>query len=126
MGAVHGLTNIIALLQQATITATGAQTGVDCQAINGEAIVIIGGSAVGGSASQTWKLRHCTTVDGTYADVSGGAFTVTSVADETAAWSKAITVNFDGLNQFITLYVTEGGTSSSVVSCYILHRKNIT
>lgn len=125
MSAAHGLTNIIALLEQQTITGTGEQTGVDCQAINGEAIVIIGGSSVGGSATQTWKLTQCDTVDGTYTDVPNGAFTVTSTADQTAAWSKAIVVNFDGCQQYITLYVTEVGSSSSVVSCYILHRKNL-
>jgi hypothetical protein len=125
MGGVHGLTNIIPLLEQVTITGTGEQTGVDCQSVNGEAIVIIGGSAIGASANQTYKLQHCTTIGGTYAD-TGYTFAITTTADRTAAWSQAITVNFDGLKQFITLYITEAGTSSSVVSCYILHRKNVT
>jgi hypothetical protein len=69
--------------------------------------------------------RTCTTIGGTYAD-TGYTFAITTTADRTAAWSQAITVNFDGLKQFITLYITEAGTSSSVVSCYILHRKNVT
>lgn len=125
MGAVHGLTNIIALLEQVTITGTGEQTGKDCIAVQGEAIVVIGGSAVGASATQTWKLQHCATVNGTYEDVPSGAFDITTVAEETAAWKRAITVNFDGLKQFVTLHVTEAGTSSSVVSAYILHRKNM-
>lgn len=121
MSAEHGLTNIIALCEQQTITATGAQSGVDVSAVRGNAIVIIGGSAVGSSATQTYKLQGCATQGGAYAD-TGYAFAVTTVAEETAAWSRAITVNFDGLPKFMNIYCTETGTSSSVVSAYILHR----
>lgn len=125
MGAVHGLTNMIALLEQTTITATGIQTGVDCLDVQGEAIVVIGGSACGSNATQTWKLQHSAVLESGYVNIPDVATKGTFSAAGNAAWKEAITVNFDGLERYVTLYITETGTSSSVVSCYILHRKNL-
>lgn len=68
-----------------------------------------------------YKLRHCATTNGTYADITGA--TATQVPSTASLFSvRVIQVRLDGVNEFIRLSATTGaGGTGPFISSVILY-----
>lgn len=70
------LANVLQQIVAGTYTSTETGTGVDVTAAEGMAIAVLNSSAGGGTTpTLDVKLQSCSTVGGTYADISGATFT---------------------------------------------------
>ena len=97
------------LVSDRTSTLTGS--AVDLAGYDGPAHIILQCEAASAGTNPTMnvKLQHATTSGGSYADVSGLAFTeVTDAGDST----QMISCQVSDLRQFIRVVGTLGGTSS--------------
>jgi len=102
--------NVVELVANAVRTSTLTPTGIDITKYSGVAQIVLQSSAktAGTDPTLNCKLRHCATVGGTYADVSGAAFAEVTTADST----EMIAVNIDKLLPFVKVLCTIGGTST--------------
>jgi hypothetical protein len=103
------------ILSPVVVATNNDTTGVDLSGIDGDALFILN-AATSGTANKTIdvKLEHSATVDGTYAAVPGGAFTVLG----NAAVQQKISVPREELNGFYRLSFTGIANSySAAVSC---------
>lgn len=97
-------------LAVAEVTVDGQSTGIDVGAYDGTGLFILH-SAAGSGTNPTLdvKLQESDAVGGTYADISGAAFTQ---IDDTAGGSlQVLAVDLSAAKQFIRLDLDVGGTT---------------
>lgn len=89
-------------------TATGNGSAVDCGEYDGDLVLVLD-SAAGAGTNPTLdiKLQSSATSNGTYADISGAAFT-----QVTTASSQKLTVNRDDAARYLRIVYTIGGTDN--------------
>jgi hypothetical protein len=115
---IHNLgtkTEVLNFLPNDVVTATvTASTAIDLVDYEGDIAVILCAEAGGASITYLGKLTESDTSGGTYTDVTGGAFTITTA--NTASVQK-IAVNSDNTKRFIKAVVTvAGGTGAGAVT----------
>ena len=114
---IHNLgskTAILGLLRNDVVAASGTGSAIDLQGYEGDMAVLLDAEA--GSAGVTYavKLTESDASDGTFTDVTGGAFTTTSA--NTASLQK-IFVNVSALKRYVKVSVTvAGGTGAGAVA----------
>jgi hypothetical protein len=102
------------ILKPTSVASDNNTAGVNLSDIDGDALFILNAVASGSSAQTiNVKIQHSATVDGTYADVPGGAFTVLGNADV----QQKIAVPREELNGFYRLSFTDRATYTALVSC---------
>jgi hypothetical protein len=114
-------TEVLSLLPNDVVTATGTGSAVDLHGYEGDIAVVLDAEAGGASITYAVKLTESATSGGSYTDVSGGAFTTT--AANTASVQK-IYVNASNLKRYIKVSITvAGGTGAGAVSVVALGSK---
>jgi hypothetical protein len=107
-------TEVLSLLPNDVVTATGTGSAVDLQGYEGDIAVLLDAEAGGSGITYAVKLTESATSGGTYTDVSGGAFTTTTA--NTASVQK-IYVNASNLKRYVKASITvAGGTGAGAVS----------
>jgi hypothetical protein len=107
-------TEVLSLLPNDVVTATGTGSAVDLQGYEGDIAVLLDAEAGGAGITYAVKLTESATSGGSYTDVSGGAFTTTTA--NTASVQK-IYVNASNLKRYIKVSITvAGGTGAGAVS----------
>jgi hypothetical protein len=107
-------TEVLSLLPNDVVTATGTGSAVDLQGYEGDVAVLLDAEAGGAGVTYAVKLTESATSGGSYTDVSGGAFTTTTA--NTASVQK-IYVNASNLKRYIKVSITvAGGTGAGAVS----------
>ena len=95
--------------EPATVTTTSVGTALDIEGYDGWGIFILSTkNTAGSSPTLAVKLTHCATSGGSYADVTGGAFTGLT----TGALVQTLKIKLDGLARYIKFDRTIGGTSN--------------
>ena len=114
---IHNLgskTEVLSLLPNDVVTATGTGSAVDLQGYEGDIAVLLDAEAGGSGVTYAVKLTESATSGGSYTDVSGGGFTTT--AANTASVQK-IYVNASNLKRYVKVSITvAGGTGAGAVS----------
>ena len=114
---IHNLgskTEVLSLLPNDVVTATGTGSAVDLQGYEGDIAVLLDAEAGGSGVTYAVKLTESATSGGSYTDVSGGGFTTTSA--NTASVQK-IYVNASNLKRYVKVSITvAGGTGAGAVS----------
>lgn len=114
---IHNLgtkTTILGLLRNDVVAATATGSAIDLLGYEGDMAVLLDAEAGGASITYAVKLTESDTSDGTYTDVTGGAFTTTTA--NTASLQK-ITVNVTSLKRFVKATATvAGGTGAGAVA----------
>lgn len=108
--ALDKLAPAISLHPTAARTATGNGTAVDLQVYEGDLVVILDSAAAGAGTNPTLdiKLQGSDTQGGTYADISGAAFTqVTNTASQ-----QTLVISKSENPRWLRIVYTIGGTSS--------------
>jgi hypothetical protein len=104
-------------LPPTSITATGAQTGLDISGIEGDLLMVLTHTAAGSGADLTFTIEH--------SDVVGSDYTAIPVTAGVAAFAPAgnavgvqtRTIDADALKKFVRINCTaETGTATSVVN----------
>ena len=114
-------TEVLSLLANDVVTATGTGSAVDLVDYEGDLAVVLDAEAGGGSVTYAVKLTESDTSGGSYTDVSGGAFTTT---DANTALVEKISVNTNAMKRYIKVSVTvAGGTGAGAVSVLALGSK---
>ena len=114
-------TEVLSLLPNDVVTATGTGSAVDLQGYEGDIAVLLDAEAGGAGITYAVKLTESATSGGSYTDVSGGAFTTTTA--NTASVQK-IYVNASNLKRYIKVSITvAGGTGAGAVSVVALGSK---
>jgi len=107
-------TEVLSLLPNDVVTATGTGSAVDLQGYEGDVAVLLDAEAGGAGVTYAVKLTESATSGGSYTDVSGGAFTTTTA--NTASVQK-IYVNASNLKRYVKVSITvAGGTGAGAVS----------
>lgn len=100
---------VIEVVAPARKTATANGSGIDIRDYVGDLKVVLSSSAGGGTApTLDVKLQDSDSSGGTYADISGAAFTQVTGA---AASTQSLTIDADAVKQFIRAVITIAGTS---------------
>ena len=114
---IHNLgtkTTILGLLRNDVVAATATGSAIDLLGYEGDMAVLLDAEAGGASITYAVKLTESDTTNGTYTDVTGGAFTTTTA--NTASLQK-ITVNVTSLKRFVKATATvAGGTGAGAVA----------
>ena len=114
-------TEVLSLLANDVVTATGTGSAVDLVDYEGDIAVVLDAEAGGASITYAVKLTESDASDGTFTDVSGGAFTTT---DANTALVEKISVNTNALKRYVKASVTvAGGTGAGAVSVVALGSK---
>jgi len=114
-------TEVLSLLANDVVTATGTGSAVDLVDYEGDLAVVLDAEAGGGSVTYAVKLTESDTSGGSYTDVSGGAFTTT---DANTALVEKISVNTNAMKRYIKVSVTVTvGTGAGAVSVLALGSK---
>lgn len=102
------------------ITATDLSASLDISDYEGTILIILDASAQGSGITNAIKVQESAATAGTYTDVSGGGFTsVTNTASK-----QTLTLNSDGMMQFIKLSQTvSGGSGTGNVACSVVGKK---
>lgn len=79
---------------------TTTATGVDVSAFT-ELLVVLSSKLNQATGTLDVKCRHCDTVGGTYADISGAVFTQLTTANDTAVYTGRI--NLDPVKAFVNV-----------------------
>lgn len=104
-----------------TRTATNTGTGVSCKGFTHALCVLSVGTVTGTSPTLDVKIQDCATVGGTYADITGAAFTQVTATPSTATDVQIGIIQLNGKNEFLRSLGTIGGTSPSFpFSCTII------
>jgi hypothetical protein len=108
-------TEVLNFLPNDVVTATvTASTAIDLVDYEGDIAVILCAEAGSSGVTYLGKLTESDTSGGTYTDVTGGAFTITTA--NTASVQK-ISVNSNDMKRFIKAVVTvAGGTGAGAVA----------
>lgn len=107
-------TEVLSLLPNDVVTATGTGSAVDLLGYEGDIAVLLDAEAGGAGITYAVKLTESATSGGSYTDVSGGGFTTTTA--NTASVQK-IYVNASNLKRYIKVSITvAGGTGAGAVS----------
>lgn len=108
----HGLEKLqlISIHPTAARTSTGNGSAIDLLDYDGDVVIILDSAAAGAGTNPTLdiKVQSSATSNGTYADVSGAAFT--QVTD--AASRQKLVVNRDETARYIRIVYTIGGTNA--------------
>lgn len=117
--SLHGRLESTVLHPTAVVASTAAgATKIDLAGYEGHAIVLLNAAAGGSGVTLNVKLRHCDTVDGTYADISGAAFAA-GVAN--TAQNGAIQINTNDVKRFIEPYFTiAGGSNTGAIAMHFV------
>ena len=114
---IHNLgtkTTILGLLRNDVVTATDTGSAIDLLGYEGDMAVLLDAEAGGSDITYAVKLTESDTSDGTYTDVTGGAFTTTTA---NTASLQQITVNVTSLKRFVKATATvAGGTGAGAVA----------
>lgn len=114
-------TEVLSLLPNDVVTATGTGSAVDLVDYEGDIAVLLDAEAGGAGVTYAVKLTESDTSGGSYTDVTGGAFTTT--AANTASVQK-LRLNSDAVKRFIKVSITvAGGTGAGAVSVVALGSK---
>ena len=114
-------TEVLSLLANDVVTATGTGSAVDLVDYEGDIAVVLDAEAGGASITYAVKLTESDTSGGSYSDVTGGAFTTT---DANTALVEKISVNTNGMKRFVKVSVTvAGGVGAGAVSVVALGSK---
>jgi len=114
-------TEVLSLLANDVVTATGTGSAVDLVDYEGDIAVVLDAEAGGASITYAVKLTESDTSGGSYSDVTGGAFTTT---DANTALVEKISVNTNGMKRFVKVSVTvAGGSGAGAVSVVALGSK---
>ncbi len=108
--ALDKLAPAISLHPTAARTSTGNGTAVDLQQYDGDLIVLLDSAAASAGTNPTLdiKLQGSDTQGGTYADISGAAFTqVTSTASQ-----QTLVISKSESPRWLRIVYTIGGTNS--------------
>lgn len=91
-------------------TATGNATGVDLQQYDGDVVLVLDSAAgTGSSPTLDVKVQSSDTLGGTYADITGAAFTqVTGTASQ-----QKLVISKDEARRFVRVVYTVGGSTPS-------------
>jgi hypothetical protein len=108
---------VISIRTPATLDAAANTTGVDLSGIDGDAMFILHAGSSAAASGMKAKLQHADTVDGTYADVTGGGF---SDLGPDASVQKVSVDRSEGRKFYRVSFHTETGTYSSVVGCSVI------
>lgn len=116
---MYGTNNLIAhqSLVPATRTATGNGTGIRVGKCTHVIVLLNVGTVTGTSPTLDVTLQTSTAVGGTYAAVTGAAFTQVTATPSTATDVAVGIFAVNGQNQFLRAVATIGGTSPSFPSC---------
>ena len=108
-------TEVLNFLPNDVVTTTvTASTAIDLVDYEGDIAVILCAEAGSSGVTYLGKLTESDTSGGTYTDVTGGAFTITTA--NTASVQK-ISVNSDDMKRFVKAVVTvAGGTGAGAVA----------
>lgn len=99
------------LVPVATRTTDANVTGVDCGEYDGPVAVVLNCSAGTSDMTCDVKLQSSDTLGGTYADITGAAFTQVT----TTAASEKIVVNLAETKKFVRAVIDVGGTNPSFI-----------
>jgi len=106
----HGVP--LELLAPAALTETTNGTGVDVSLYEGRAAAIIHSAAgTGTTPTMNVKLQTCSTVDGTYADISGATFT--EIDDTAGGAIELISFDVSAAEAYVRAVATIAGTTPS-------------
>lgn len=106
-----GQSNVIELCANAVRTATPSLAGVDVRKYEGRGQVVFTSSAATAGTTPTLnvKLQDATSLNGSYADITGATFTeVTDAADIT----QMISLDFSSCRRFVKVVATIAGTDT--------------
>lgn len=97
----------------ATVTATGAGSGVDLMGYDGDVVFVMQATAAGASAGFDVRLEHSDASGSGYEAITGGAFE--SIAN--AAYLDSVAISKDDVKRYVRVNIhTETGTASSIIS----------
>ena len=114
-------TEVLSLLANDVVAASGTGSAVDLVDYEGDIAVVLDAEAGGASITYAVKLTESDASDGTFTDVSGGAFTTTTA---NTALVEKIGVNTSALEGEGKAEVTvAGGTGAGAVSVVALGSK---
>lgn len=99
------------LVPVATFDADANGTGVDVSEYDGPVAVVLNASAGTGDMTCNIKLQSSATSGGTYADITGAAFTEVT----TTASSQKIVIDPATTSKFVRAVVDVGGTTPSFI-----------
>jgi hypothetical protein len=91
-------------------TATLTGTAFDVTAYEGVALVVLtaGAKTAGTNPTLDVKVQHCETSDGTFADITGAAFTQVT----TVAGVQTLALDMNAVKKYIKVIGTLGGTDT--------------
>lgn len=113
----------LSVLAPTTVDAANNTTGVDLSSIDGDALLVLSATASAADTGIKVKVQSSATQNGTYADVSGAAFTDLGAS----AAVRTVTVPREELGAWYRLaFTNETGTFSAVVSCVAIGSKRYT
>ena len=110
---IHNLaskTEVLSLLPNDVVTATGTGSAVDLVDYEGDIAVVLDAEAGGAGITYAVKLTEADTSGGSYTDVTGGGFTTTTA--NTASLQKLF-VNVTNIKRFVKVSVTVAGGSGT-------------
>jgi len=117
-------TDVLSLLGNDILAATGVGSAVDIQSYEGSAAFVLTAEAGGSGITYAVKITECDTSGGTYTDVDQGgrgAFTTTSA---NTALVEKIYLNVSELKQYLKISSTvSGGTGAGAVAVVALASK---
>ena len=114
IGNTRRATTLLTFIANDVTTATKTGSAVDLQDYEGDIALSLDAEAGGSGITYAVKLTECDTTDGTYADLSGAAFTTTTA---NTALVEQLIVNSDESKRFIKCVVTvAGGTGAGALS----------
>lgn len=97
----------------ATVTATGAGTGVDLMGYDGDVVFVMQATAAGADASFAVRLEHSDASGSGYEAITGGAFD--NIGN--AAYIDSVAISKDDVKRYVRVNIhTETGTASSIIS----------
>ena len=95
--------------EESTVASTSVGTALDIEGYDGWGLFILSSkNTLGSSPTLAVKLTQCATSGGSYADVTGGAFTGLT----TGAGLQTLKLKLDGLLRYIKFDRTLGGTAT--------------
>ena len=99
---------ISAAVASASVSATATSSAIDLKDFDGDVLLVLNSAAgTGSSPTLDVKVQDSDETGGTYADLSGAAFTQVT----TSASLQTLEVNKDECKRFIKLVQTVGGSS---------------
>lgn len=112
---LNALAQVVQLLLAEPVARTSSLDGdpIDIQDYEGVGVFALNAAlaTAGTTPTLNCKLQHCDTEDGTYADVTNGAFE--EVTDEAGNGVQVLKLNVSNLKRYVKLIGTIAGASAS-------------